>query len=89
MPSAPFTTDGFVVGLIEPLSGDVPVEDPEVGRIREIGAIGDTDLRFKATFRLGILSGTSSDLFGRNPRPPSKGDKDEADDCESLCRLWP
>lgn len=79
--------DSFV-GLMRPLSGDVLVEDPDVGRIREIGAIGDTDLRFKATRRLGMfMSGLSSDLFGLNPRPTtSKGDNEEADDCESLCR---
>jgi len=58
---------------------------------RKLGAIGEIDLRFKATIRLPPVSDSLSDLPDFRPRPKaSEGDREEMEDWESrwkCCRL--
>ena len=50
---------------------------------RNAGAIGDIDLRFSATTRLGLASVSDFADRGRCPKA-SDGESDEIEDCESL-----
>jgi hypothetical protein len=80
-------------GLRRPLSEE---DDPaEVGRLcmggsRKLGAIGDTDLRFKGMTLLDPVSESQSEPLDFNGRlKASDGDKDEIEDWDPLCKLCP
>lgn len=64
-----------------PLSEDEEVEVGRTGMCLGRGAIGDIDLRFKATFLLGPSESQSERPMRGRPNA-SEGDKDEMDDCE-------
>ena len=67
------------------------LDDGRDGVTRKLGAIGEIDLRFRATIRLPPVSESLSDLLDFRPRPKaSEGDRDETEDWESrwkCCRL--